>query len=77
MKGIRFVKVAFEHVSLNRICDVLGDKYEFVGGDDSERVAIFYTDASTCSIQDDIWKLNGGAYCEIIVISEDDAEAYM
>lgn len=73
-KDYRWVKVAFEGASVPKIIKAFPDEAE--GCDVNERCVVLLTTQSNESIRDQVWKLNGGAFCEVSDISDIEADKY-
>ena len=73
----RWLKVEFERTTVQAIADALGDDFGFEGGNDCQQIAVLYTNKTQEQVSNEVWKLNGGAYCNITVIDEDVADGYL
>lgn len=73
-KVFRWVKVTFERASIAKVLNAFPDEAE--GCDVNESCVVLLTTQDNESIRDKVWKLNGGAYCEVTEISDIEADKY-
>ena len=73
-----YLKVQFEGVGTQKLIDLLTNEEWEVVGAPYAGLLIVYSDVSLCKkLHDAIWKHNGGMWCYIEPISEDDADQYL
>lgn len=69
----RWLKASFEAVSARKVAAAL-EKMGAEAGD--EGVVVFWTSATPDEISQAIWALNGGCWCKVVEITEDEADNY-
>lgn len=74
---MRWLKAVFEVVPVTIAFDSLeAQGFDPEGGSD-EGVLVFYTDRNADDLRDAIWELNGGNWCEVTTITEEEADVFL
>lgn len=71
----RWLKASFEAVSARKVFETLEVKFGSSGGNDG--VVVFWTAATPEEVCEAIWELNGGCWCEVVEIHEDEADKFL
>lgn len=72
----RILKATFEHVNPRKVAKELA-KYNFVVGNEYDSWVVFHTEASPEEIQKAIHDMNGGAYCNVVEMTQEELEQYL
>lgn len=74
---MRWLKATFEGVRAFKAFDLLEAQDFNPEGGSGEGVLVFFNDRPEDALCEAIWALNGGLLCEVVVITEEEAEKYL
>lgn len=75
-KEERWLKATFEQVTAKRVVEAT-KQFNPEGGCVDFQVVVYWTDAEPEAVRDAIWALNGGCLCEVVEITDRDADTYL
>lgn len=73
----RWLKATFEGVLAIKAFDLLEAQGFNPEGGSGEGILVFFNCLSEADLCTAIWELNGGLLCEVVVITEDEADKYL